>query len=291
MKVSIVTAVLNSPEIARRQILHYNKLNLPEDVEVIFVDDGSEPPLDLTGIKKNFNFLQFVTNDFRMWTQPTARNFGARRAEGEYLILTDIDHIISRRVVNIARKPNYDIIRFSREAAVLDDNGDFTQDVDVMRQWGLMERYIRRKLKLAPHGNSYIFRRELYLELGGVSERYCGTGVYPNREEIPLKQKIKPLWRAGKISVWDKPPKPTIYMFPNGKYCGHLNFNPFGFFHTLDRRNNKQKRKEKIAKKASGRTTIKKTNKQIRREREARAKYYNSRKKRDVSAADRREHP
>jgi glycosyltransferase involved in cell wall biosynthesis len=279
VKVSIVTAVLNSPEIARRQILHYNKIGLPDDVEVIFIDDGSDPPLDLSDIKKNFNFFQFATNDTRMWTQPTARNFGVRRAVGDYLILTDIDHIISKRVVSVARKPSYDIIRFSREAAVLDAEGNFTQDPIVLKSWGLMDRYIRRNFKLAPHGNSYIFRRELYLELGGVSERYCGTGVYPNREELPLKQKIKPLWKEGKISVWDKPPKPIIYMMPNGKYCGHLNYNPFGFFHDLDRRNNKQIRKERIAKRASRRTTIKKTNKQVRREREARAKYYNSRQK------------
>jgi hypothetical protein len=139
-----------------------------------------------------------------MWTQPTARNFGVRRAVGDYLILTDIDHIISKRVVSI---------RFSREAAVLDAEGNFSQDPIVLKSWGLMDRYIRRNFKLAPHGNSYIFRRELYLELGGVSERYCGTGVYPNREELPLKQKIKPLWKEGKISVWDKPPKPIIYMF------------------------------------------------------------------------------
>lgn len=280
MKVSIVMAVLNSPEIARRQILHYNKLNLPDDVEVLFIDDGSDPPLDLSFIKKNFNFLQFATKDFRPWTQPTARNFGVRRAVGEYLICTDLDHIIDNDAIAAARNPQgYDIIRFSRQAAVLDEDGNFTQDIGVLREWGLMERYIRRNFKLAPHGNSYIFRKELYEELGGVSERYCGTGVYPNREELPLKQKVKPLYYSGEIKLWDKPPKPTIYMIPNGKYCGHINFNPFGFFHTLDRRNNKQKRKERIAKKASGRTTIKKTNKQVRREREARAKYNNSRKK------------
>ena len=280
MKVSIVNAILNSPEIARRQVLHYNKINLPEDVEVIFVDDGSKPSLDLSGIKKNFNFLKFATNDFRPWTQPTARNFGVRRAKGEYLILTDIDHIISSEVIEVARNPSHDIIRFSREAGVLTEDGSFTQDFDTLRQWGLMERYIRKNLSLPPHGNSYIFRKSLYLELGGVSERYCGTGVYPNREELPLKQKIRPLWKSNKITVWDKPPKPIIYMMPNGKYCGHLNMNPFGFFHTLDRRNNKQIRKERLAQKASGKKPgERKTNKQIRREREARAEYLNSRKK------------
>ena len=92
----------------------------------------------------------------------TARNFGVRRAKGEYLILTDIDHIISSEVIEVARNPSHDIIRFSREAGVLTEDGSFTQDFDTLRQWGLMERYIRKNLSLPPHGNSYIFRKSLY---------------------------------------------------------------------------------------------------------------------------------
>jgi glycosyltransferase involved in cell wall biosynthesis len=273
MKVSIVNAILDSPEIARRHILHYNKMNLPDDVEVIFVDDGSNPPLDLSMVEKNFCFLKFATNDFRMWTQPSARNFGAKRAEGEYLILTDIDHIISREVIEIARNPKYDVIRFKREAGVLDENGDFTQDIEVLKSWGLIDRYIRRDLQLPPHGNSSIIRKDLYLDLGGVSERYCGTGVYPNREEIPLKQKLHPLRDAGEITILEDFTKPTLYMMPNGKYCGHKDYNPFGFFHSTSRLNNKDKmRARKLG--AVGRTA---SNKEIRRARRARFEYSHSR--------------
>ncbi len=233
MKVSIVHAVLNSPEIVRRQIHHYNSLDLPDDVEVIIVDDGSEPPLSevIEDMKINFDFSIYETHDKRHWTQPAARNFGAKKARGEYCIFTDIDHIISREVVEEARNPKADIIRFRREAGVLDKNGDFTQDMDVLKEWG----FIKTGLKIAPHGNSYIFRRELYLELGGVDTRFVGTGKYPNREEVPLKRKIKKLWDAGEITVIDTDPKPTIYMFPNGRYCGSKDANPFGLFHDLSR--------------------------------------------------------
>lgn len=237
MKVSIVHAVLNSPEIVRRQMLHYNHLNLPDDVEVVLVDDGSEPSLSSMfnkyGIPTRFHYRIFETNDKRPWTQPAARNFGARKAKGEYCIFTDIDHIISREVVEVARNPTADIIRFSREVGILDENGYFNQDWDVLREWG----YDRDKLKIAPHGNSYIFRTQLFLDLGGVDTTYVGTGKYPNREEIPLKRKIKNLWNDGKITVIDKPPKPTIYMMPNGHYCNNedKDFNPFGLFHNLSR--------------------------------------------------------
>jgi glycosyltransferase involved in cell wall biosynthesis len=232
MKVSIVTAVLNSHEIVRRQIRHYSKTIITDDVEVIFVDDGSVPPI-LYDRPTEFNFSIYKTDDFRAWTQPAARNFGAKQAKGEYLICTDIDHIITRKVIEVARNAKADVIRFKREAAVLDENGDFTQDMEVLREYG----FDRDKLRIAPHGNSYIFRRELYLKLGGVDETYVGTGKYPNREEVPLKRKLKKLWKKGEITIIDDHTKPMIYMIPNGRYCnnGDKDYNPFGLFHNLTR--------------------------------------------------------
>lgn len=46
IKLSIIIPVLNSHEIVRRQIEHFRKMNLPDDVELIIVDDGSDPPLE-----------------------------------------------------------------------------------------------------------------------------------------------------------------------------------------------------------------------------------------------------
>ena len=235
MKVSIVTAILNSSEIARRQLLHYQKLNLPADVEVVFVDDGSDPPLHFNREDYNFNFSLYATGDTSDWTQPAARNFGARKAIGEYCIFTDIDHIISREVVEVARNATAHVIRFKREVGVLDVKGDFTQDRDILLSWGLLKKH---KLKIGPHGNSYIFKRQLYLDLDGVDEKYVGTVKYPNREEVPLKQKLKKLVKRNAIEIIDDDTKPTIYMMPNGRYCGHKDYNPFGLFHNLSRERN-----------------------------------------------------
>jgi len=242
MKVSIVNAILDSYEVARRQILHYNKIDLPEDVEVIFIDDGSEPPLNFDDIDKNFNFSLYATNDKRPWTQPAARNFGAKHASGEYCIFTDIDHILSREAIEVARHATADVIRFKRQAGVLDEMGHFTQDWNVLKKYG----YNRDKLRMPPHGNSYIFRKTLFLELGGVDTRFVGTGKYPNREEVPLKQKLKKLMGSGKITIIDDSTKPVIYMIPNGQYCGDKDFNPFGLFHNLTRsiRVSRQRQKE-----------------------------------------------
>jgi len=231
MKVSIVIAILESYEVVRRQMLWFKKMNLPDDVEIIFVDDGSDPPIDFNCCELK-NFRHYRKNTEGMWTQPAARNFGATQAKGKYLLLTDIDHIVPRELIEVGRNPEYDVVRFKREAGVIDENGDFTQDMAVLRSYGLLPE---RKLRLPPHGNSYLINRKLYLDLGGVSEQYVGTGKYPNREEVPLKQKLKRLLEQGKISICDDDKRPTIYMIPNGKYCGDKDYNPFGLFHNLTR--------------------------------------------------------
>ena len=242
MKVSIVIAILNSHEIVRRQLLYFTKMPLPEGVEVVFVDDGSNPPLvDLPIVKE----IPFVTmhriDNPGKWTQPAARNYGAKQAKGEFCILTDIDHIIPLELIEIAMDPPADVVRFKREVAVLDENGNFTQDWDTLREW----KFDHNQLRIAPHGNSYLIRTGVYLGCGGVDERYVGTGRYPNREEILLKRNLRALEAAGKITVLEDHTKPMIYMFPNGHYCNNRDkdFNPFGFFHNTSRLSNKEKRR------------------------------------------------
>ena len=91
-KVSIVIAVLNSHRIVRRQIRHFRRMRLPDDIEIIIIDDGSNPRLqDILAPPNSVpNIYIYATNDFRPWTQGLARNMGAKLAQGEYLFFTDI---------------------------------------------------------------------------------------------------------------------------------------------------------------------------------------------------------
>jgi len=245
LKISIVIAVLNSHEIVRRQLLHFSKLDLPDDIEIIFVDDGSDYPISAVtqqSMVKNFTLLE--TNNKAKWTQPAARNLGAKHAKGEWVICTDLDHIITKPLLDYVRNSDADAIRFKREVAVLDSDGKFTQDKGALYAWGFeRSRYKRRGARISPHGNSFAFRNDLYQKLGGVDERYVGTGKYPNREELSLKRKLKKVIENGSCELIDDDRRPTIYMIPNGKFCGDKDFNPFGMFHTLSRRSNKDKRR------------------------------------------------
>ena len=168
-------------------------MDLPDDIEIIFVDDGSEPPLhDDVGLP---NFTMLYTNDKRPWTQPIARNKGVRHAKGEYVICTDIDHIITRDLITAVEEISTDVLRFKREFGVLDSEGNFTQDPAVLLHYGLPKHRVRKRgFRIRPHSNSYAICRELFLELGGSRERRIM--FYPNRDEVPLKSMLKKMQAA-----------------------------------------------------------------------------------------------
>jgi glycosyltransferase involved in cell wall biosynthesis len=232
MKLSIVIPVLNSHEIVRRQLLYFKKMPLPDDAEIILIDDGSEPPLTRNGYGL-MNLTILYTNDKRPWTQPIARNMGAKAARGEFLITTDIDHIISKQLIEFSKNSKYDYGRFKREFGIITENGDFTQDVDILKEYGFpTERLKSRGLHLPVHHSMFI-RRSVYFDAGGFPEERI---TYPNREEAVIRQELFRMQAKGKITKCPDDEREIIYMFPNGHYCGDVDYNPFNLFHTLSRK-------------------------------------------------------
>lgn len=233
MKLSIIFAVLNSHEVVRRQLLHLRNLDLPNDIEIIIADDGSEPSLDFPNIKVR-NLTIFSTGDTRQWTWAVARNAAARRALGNYFLMTDIDFILSRELIDACYKFSGDKIQFRREFGVLDELGCFTQDLDIMRQYGLLEERIQRKgLSVPPHPNSFCIRKDLFWDIGGFPEDRIGKS-YPQGEDRWFKGQWSKLVAKGIVTTHAH--RPLIYMFPNGKFCGDADYNPFGLFHSLSRK-------------------------------------------------------
>ena len=235
MKLTILVSVLASHEIVRRQLIYLAGLGLSDDIELLLIDDGSNPPITANGCGLS-NLRIHATNDCRPWTQQIARNLGAAMAQGEYLLCTDIDHVLSRQAIETVRAGQYDVVRFRRELGLLDSNGQFTQDRMLLSTWCVPPERLAegKRLRISPHSNSYGIRRDLFIELGG--SRVDRNAVYPQRDEIPIKRRIKRLQAEGKISVIPDELRPTIYMIPNGRYCGDIDSNPFGYFHALSRK-------------------------------------------------------
>ena len=229
MKLSIIISVLNSHEIVRRQTLYFEKMGLPDDVEVLFIDDGSNPPLQSP-------YIAYRTNDKRPWTVELARNRGAKIARGEYLLMTDIDYIIPLNAIEAARKLKEDKMGLKRQFGVLTEQGEFTQDHDVLRQYGLLEQRITdKKLRMPPHPNNFVMKKETFWMLGGYREDLVGN-PYPNGGDRKFKRVWAKAYAEGKVTIQHPSLRPIIYMFPNGQFCGDVDYNPFNLFHDLSRK-------------------------------------------------------
>lgn len=245
MKLSIVIPVLDSHEILRRQLLHFEKMNLPEDTEIIIVDDGSRPPLRYEG---SLQLLILPTFDYRPWTWALARNAGAKIARGEYLLMFDIDHIITRDTIDTIYSFGGDKVQFKREFGVLLEDGTLTQDLDILEQYGFhRERIKKRDLVIPPLPNNFAMKKSIFWDMGGYREDRIGK-PYPQGEDRLFKKQWLIWERTKGVKVHTY--RPTIYMFPNGYLCGDgsVDYNPFGLFHKLSRATQRNFRVHKMRK-------------------------------------------
>lgn len=237
IKLSVIVPFLNSHEIVRRQVLHFHNIGLNDykNVEVIFMDDGSNPPLTYSGNLERFYL--YATNDTRQWTSGIARNSGAKLSRGEWLFMMDGDYILTREALDIAIAFNGDRLGTRREFGVLDENGKLTQDIEVLKAWGLPEDRIRvRNKSITPQTNQFIMRKSVFFDIGMYDEKNILTHPYPQKEDNYLLKAWYNYVRTGKAKLPGDEIRPLLYMFPNGRFCGDPDANPFGMFHTLSRK-------------------------------------------------------
>jgi len=221
IKLSVIFTVYNSHEIVKRQIKHFKKMELPDDIEIIIMDDGSFPPLEFPnhGLK---NFFIYPTGNTAPWTQALARNQSIEKARGEMLLFTDIDHFFPKSTIMKCRDFDGDKMMFNRRYAILDENGDFHQDRETLLKYGWDGKRIRRHR----HNNSFAIRKKAYQKMGGYREKYWknrfhrsgDSSFFSTYERYARRGVFKP-------SVVDA----VIYTFPAS------NPDPLNLFHDLSR--------------------------------------------------------
>lgn len=210
-KLSIIIAVLDSHKVVSRQMLHFMKMNLnPSEIEFIIVDDGSDPPLDeYTYLTWNFRFIE--TNDSRRWSQPCARNRGAFIARSERLLMTDIDHILSKEAILFCMGSDADKVMFPRQWGVLDEHGGINQSHHVLNKYGLPRGlYEKRGLNAGMHHNTFMMKRNIFYKLDGYDESFCGKY---GGDDTDFADRYGMLHRKGEANRHIL--GPAIYVYPD----------------------------------------------------------------------------
>lgn len=129
-------------------------------VEIIVVDDGSpsEPALDVVRPLDLPPLRIFRVLEDRPWHQHAARNLGADQASGDWLLLTDMDHVFAPEAI----------------AAVLKLKGSDRAYIFPRLDWPELKPTLGRHGERKPHPNTYAMKRDLFWRVGGYDEEFCG---------------------------------------------------------------------------------------------------------------------
>lgn len=157
---SLVIAVLDSHAMVAKQQRYLNRL-LPENWELILVDDGSTPMLPFPEARRYESHRQPGE-----WTQKAALNYAIGVwTRGDWIVKLDIDHILTAEAILAAEECVQEMMLFHRKAGRLtDDLAIEPLDIPVT----------------SPVDDIWLMRKSLFLALGGYPEpytrRYGGAG-------------------------------------------------------------------------------------------------------------------
>lgn len=212
MKVSVIIAVLESYDAVKRQLIHFSRFFHLYDCELIIADDGSNPPISEKipmNISMPFPMRIFRTHDPRPWSQPCARNSAAfKYARGEYLLFTDIDHIITEEALAVCCKQfRGDKMHFPRQPGVLLENGNIATDAKTLTEYGCKPAETG---KITSHANTFCMRSSIFSALNGYESRFCGKY---GGDDTDLNNRYAALHRAGYVTRSIR--GPLIYVFPD----------------------------------------------------------------------------
>ena len=175
---SIVIHIYNNQEVLNLQTKYWKKWVSIENLELILIDDGSNPRLDFSAVPSWVKKIH-ITTDIA-WNQPGAKNLGATLAIGSWLLFIDADQFFT--------------------------SNDIQELIDKLSQFekNTIYRFKRRCSKtgqpLVIHQNCQLISKQDYEHFGGYDEDFAG---HYGHEDAYFER----LWRfkGGKIIVLNEP--------------------------------------------------------------------------------------
>jgi glycosyltransferase involved in cell wall biosynthesis len=200
MKLSVIIPYYEAPMMLQIHMDHLEARGIPDGVEYLFVDDGSQkhPITEPLPHGRTFRIKQNIA-----WNVAGARNLGAHEANGEWLLFADIDRIIPQEVFDVPVLPQH-----------------FYQFQDHM-WWGaprtrrVTPDSIDVEVVLSP--GTTLVRKDRFWEAGGHKEGgavgcYGGTdrGLRKRMARVGLTMKVHPIpiicynriSLDGEVSTW-----------------------------------------------------------------------------------------
>ncbi|KQX18413.1 hypothetical protein ASD17_14725 [Sphingomonas sp. Root1294] len=141
--------------------------------EIVIVDDGSpEPAADVARPAGLPPLSIYRVTEDRPWHQHAARNLGAHVAKEPWLLLTDMDHVLTADAAHAL---------FRRMHRLEAGTAYFLNRIDADTGTPTLGRDGQPK----PHPNSFVMTRDLYWRVGGYDEDFCGIygtdGLFKSR--------------------------------------------------------------------------------------------------------------
>lgn len=214
-KVALIFPVLQSYDVLERQVRYMNRLDLPAGWEVVIVDDGSIPAIDIK-TEPLFDLTLVRTYDYRPWTQAKAVNIGVDKSQpSEYIWTLAIDHFISRDNVVDVNLFSGDKMVFPRLFGVLSKDGDVCTDELTLTRYGWVENERKMGAGTGAAFGSFLIKRSIWNMLGGYNMDRFGGGKYGG-DDVDINHRYAALCRKGKAT----PHKlgSCMYVYPNARF-------------------------------------------------------------------------
>jgi hypothetical protein len=88
-------------------------------------------------------------------------------------------------------------------------------------------------LRVGPLYNNFAMSRKLFWKIGGYRKDLVDE-PYPQDVDKEFRSRWHDFQAKHGADVCSR--APTIYLFPSGQFCGDVDYNPFGLFHALSRK-------------------------------------------------------
>ena len=205
---------LDSHEVVRRQLMWFDSWMKPfsKKWDLIIVDDGSVPEISITSPKNFTARVIHIPPHPEKWTQPRARNIGAKAAQtSEFFFFADIDHILTPKALDDANRFTGDWLMFPRKTGILNGEGKLlTSETDLLQFGAHKSEFIpRHKVPIS----TCLIRKSVHEMIGEFNEALMGWYAPEDRD---YRDRYNKHTHNGRC----KPPETSqsvIYVFPNPK--------------------------------------------------------------------------